>query len=223
MNKKNKMKIVLSMMAFLLVISFSGCSGNGGSSKPSTTIKEEELPGTYKNVGIMAITTLEYTLNDNGTFSTQYESGTEHNKGTYSISDDKKSFYLSSKNGGAGINGSYVKYGDYFYYSNDPFALFLKDEEYGTTVSFDEIFSSNHHSIGTSQWYVVVLALKKDGTCVINKYIRDTKANIKNQETYQGTYSLNKEGDILTLNFDNTDHVCIIIDKHIYYNVLFKK
>ena len=46
--------------------------------------------------------------------------------------------------------------------------------------------------------------------------------NIKNEEAYQGTYSLNKDGDILTLTFDNTDHVCIIIDKNIYYNVLKK-
>lgn len=213
------------IICLVILLTLCGCSSN--------KISKDNLSGKYHNVGVLAIANWEYDLKSNETFDVSFmSSGTNYRKGTWSISDDKKAFYLDCKDMSSdGIDGKYAIYGDYYYKLDRDFAFWYLDDEYGTTIQFDnngrteQRFQSNYFSYGKEpnyRWYCVNLYLHDDGTCTVYKYVRGTGYGASDEETYKGKYSINDKKDILTLTFDGVDHICIIIDSKIYYSVLQK-
>lgn len=119
--------------------------------------------------------------------------------------------------------------GDY-YYRDDK--CFVKDDEYGKSVEFDDNGRSNQvfvsryalepvSSVGVyyGDFFLKSLAFKDDGT--FNWFYGTTDSEDNRAVEYQGTYTVN--GDVITLKYNNEEHYLIYKDNNIYYDVYQKQ
>ncbi len=202
-------KLITLLLALAMLLSLCAC---GGGSK-------ENVIGTYTNVSVFLDTT--YALNEN----TTYEKAEPSEKGTYEP-NSKGGFSLTK----AGENPSsddpiFIKEDSYYYQRNGKYS-FEKDTEFGLEPTFDDNGRSDQDFISyyevlsdKSGWLTLALDLHEDGTFVLSDYIKSTlQATVKNN--HEGTYSL--EGNVLNLNYDDKDHIMLIIKDKIYFNVLEK-
>ncbi len=201
-------KLVTLFLALAMLLSLCACGGS-----------KENVVGTYKNVSVFLDTT--YALNENTTYEKTEPSG----KGTFEP-NSKGGFSLTK----AGEKPSsddpiFIKEDSYYYQMNGKYS-FEEDTEYGLEPTFDDNGRSDQDFIAyyellsdKSGWLTLALDLNEDGTFMLSDYIKSTvQATVKNN--HEGTYSV--EGNVLHLNYDGKDHVMLIIDNKIYFNVLEK-
>lgn len=183
--------------------------------------KPEDVAGTYKNVGAFPDTAV--ILNANGTYdASTIEAGLAEldGKGTYEISGSSIHLIDSNSNDSEALQKK-----DNYYYIDGTAGIFYfeTDEDYGQTISFDENGRSNqmflafYNSISNSSWDVLQLTFNDDGTFNLSDYSRTMYEITSEKYNVNGTYTV--DNDIIHLNYNGSDHIMLIIDDKIYFNV----
>lgn len=220
-------KLILILCAFLLLL--SGCQQNDNNEETNPIeepnegmLMDEDLIGKYMPLSPMANFNITYTLNGDKTYNATNRGKTVNN-GTYSIDNEKNSIILTSNFSSEDIvAGKYKMYNEFLYRAD----VFFNKDDKGNPVLFDEngyskqLFISRVFIVDGSAGRIM-LELKDDGS--FNHTLQYLAEDWQDGELSYGTYSLNKENNILTLTLDYGQQLfCIVIDNYIYYHVLKK-
>ncbi len=200
-------KVIALCLVLISIVSLCAC-GEGG---------KKDVSGTYKNVTFLPDE--EYVLNTNST----YESKFHFEKGTYEA-NSKGGFDLAHANDESVTTFDCL---DSYYYRTSNVCAFEEDEEYGLKPTFDENgksdqwFCAYYDSISDTQWNVIILELKEDGTFKLNDCKRNSSGDQYDENIYEGTYTM--EENILKLSHDKGIFPFVFTDEKIYFDVLEKQ
>ena len=194
----------------------------------TTDTSSADVVGEYKNVGILMNENVTYQLNDDETFDKKADITSLTFKGLYTITKDGFRLKVNKQS----FMENFVRQGDYLYNTEGGITYFDTDEEYGKTITLDSngrtnqsfqtyYYDINRSSTGSSTYYVLTIEFNKDGTFKLYKfYIDMTNWSTTNREQFEGTYSANDE--IITLNYNNADHILLIVGEKLYFDVIQK-
>lgn len=191
----------------MLLLSLCACGS-------ATTSTDEPITGTYTNVAFLPYS--EFTLNENST----YDRANPNEKGTYKAS--KNGFVLTDTDDD---ETQFSKDGDYYYRTN-LICCFEEDEDYGLAPTFtdegrsNQWFSAYYDSISDTEWKVIILTLKEDGTFKLRDCVRNMSGSQSEGTVYEGEYSL--DGNVLNLKHADGTISFLYINEKIYFDV-FKK
>ena len=110
-------------------------------------------------------------------------------------------------------------------------ACFEKEDEYGKPLTIDSngkinqsftdfYFPTFVNENNLMQWYTVTIKFSDNGTFTLSThkgYLRNVPVDIK---IYIGTYSV--DGNVIKLNSNGNEHILLVNDKKIYYDVIQK-
>lgn len=214
------------IMSFLtLVISMQLIACGGGN---TTSTSSANVAGEYKNVGILMNENVTYQLHDDETVDKKADIKEWNFKGLYEKTKD--GFTLKANK--SSVSENFVREGDYLYKTDGGITYFDNDDDYGKTITLDDngrtdqsfqtyYCEINKGSTGSSTYYVLSIVFHKDGTFELYKFYHDISGwNTTDREEFKGTYSAND--DIITLNYNNADHILLIIGDKLYFDVIQK-
>lgn len=202
--KKVIFKIVLIILSIAYVAYISYC-----------VYLRLQISGTYENVG--AFTSTVYNI-DKLTF---YKKTTPDAKGTfrpfidsgfvlYEHSSDYKEIFKAK---------------DKYYYRTNNIRSFKQDknddklklDKNGRT---DQTFEAFYFIYGNCDAEILKMTFHKDGTCVVSYFIRSLDGSVSDEKTFDGTYSV--DDYIMYVNYDECEHIFLIIDNYVYFDVITK-
>lgn len=203
-------KLVAAVLILVYCLSICACGKSVDTATPA-----EDLSGTYKNIAFLPKATI--TLNEDGT----YDREVPHQKGTYT-GNSTGGFTLLDASGYNEINFNKK---DSYYYRTTLICCFEEDEEYGQAPTFtngvsNQWFCAYYNNISNSEWNVIILELREDGTFKLHDCTRTTTSQ-KNGTIYEGTYTL--DDYVLNLNYSNGSIPFLFIDNKIYFDVFEKQ
>lgn len=225
-----KTKLCKILILGIVLLSITGCGKNKDVEKKEEPEKFtlNDAIGTYKNVGLLMNEDVTYELKDDNTFDQTAKIVSLSFKGTFSISEGGGIFLSKNK---SSIKETFVKHGEYFFETAGGITYFSTDEEYGKNLTLDDngktsqSFTVFHHDVnrdstGSALYYTLNIIFSKDGTFKLNKYYRTRGTFVSNLEHFEGTYSVSD--DIMTLSYDGKEHILLIIEDKLYFDVIQK-
>ena len=197
------------------------------------TDDEGFLDATYKNIGILMNENVVYKLKANGTFVKKADITGLCCKGI--VQTNSNGFTL--KENKSSHRETFKKCNGYFYNTDGGIPYFDEDEEYGRSISldsdgrtdqsFETYYINLSGGLGVGVQYVIGIVFNEDGSFKLYSYHYDLsnysttgQFSVSNKKNYTGTYSVND--NIITLNYDGTDHILIIDNDKIYFDVIQK-
>lgn len=239
------MKKIIILLTLVISMQLIACGGGNTTNTSSSDVENTtntsswdventtdtsavDVVGEYKNVGILMNENVTYQLNDDETFDKIADTTSLTFKGLYSITKD--GFMLKANK--SSISENFVRLGEYLYNTDGGITYFDTDEDYGKTITLDgdgktdQVFRTyyydiNRESTGSSTYYVLTIDFNKDGSFQLYKYYHDiTSYSTTNNEQFEGTYTTN--GEIVTLNYNNADHILLIVGDKLYFDVIQK-